>query len=55
MNIFNDSQVIVRGGGDLATGVIYRLRAAGVPVLVLETETARRTASGRSEIGRAHV
>ena len=30
--------VVVRGGGDLATGVIYRLRRAGFPVLVLETE-----------------
>lgn len=38
MDIFKDSPVIVRGGGDLATGVIYRLRVAGVPVLVLETE-----------------
>ena len=31
--------VIVRGGGDLATGVVWRLRKAGFPVLVLETET----------------
>lgn len=29
--------IVVRGGGDLATGAIYRLRAAGFPVLVLET------------------
>ncbi|MCA9941277.1 MAG: EF2563 family selenium-dependent molybdenum hydroxylase system protein, partial [Anaerolineales bacterium] len=27
---------IIRGGGDLATGVIYRLRQAGFPVVVLE-------------------
>ena len=29
--------IIIRGGGDLATGTIYRLRQAGFPVLVLET------------------
>ena len=29
--------VIVRGGGDLATGTIYKLRRCGFPVLVLET------------------
>lgn len=30
--------IIVRGGGDLATGTIRRLWSAGYPVLVLETE-----------------
>ena len=30
--------IIVRGGGDLATGTIHRLWAAGFPVLVLETD-----------------
>lgn len=30
--------IVVRGGGDLATGVIHRLWGAGFPVLVLETE-----------------
>ena len=30
--------IIVRGGGDLATGTIHRLWTAGFPVLVLETE-----------------
>ncbi len=29
--------ILVRGGGDLATGTIHRLWAAGFPVLVLET------------------
>lgn len=28
--------ILVRGGGDLATGVIHRLHSAGFPVLVLE-------------------
>ena len=30
--------IIVRGGGDLATGTIYKLHQSGFPVLVLETE-----------------
>ena len=29
--------VIVRGGGDLATGTIYKLKKSGFPVLILET------------------
>jgi xanthine dehydrogenase accessory factor len=33
-----ESLVIVRGGGDLATGTIHRLHSAGYPVLVLEAE-----------------
>ena len=33
-----DSLIIVRGGGDLATGTIHRLWAAGLRVLVLEAE-----------------
>ncbi|MGN0423333.1 MAG: selenium-dependent molybdenum cofactor biosynthesis protein YqeB [Lachnospiraceae bacterium] len=32
-----DKLIIVRGGGDLATGTIHRLWSAGFPVLVLET------------------
>lgn len=32
-----DSLIIVRGGGDLATGTIHRLWSAGLRVLVLET------------------
>ena len=30
--------IIVRGGGDMATGVIHRLHGAGFPVLILESE-----------------
>lgn len=30
--------IVVRGGGDLATGTIHRLWSAGFPVVVLETE-----------------
>ena len=33
-----DSLIIVRGGGDLATGTIHRLCSAGLRVLVLEAE-----------------
>lgn len=36
--IFRDYLTIVRGGGDLATGVVYRLHKAGFPVIVLELE-----------------
>ena len=31
-----DNLVVVRGGGDLATGTIYKLKKSGFPVLVLE-------------------
>ncbi|NLV59646.1 MAG: EF2563 family selenium-dependent molybdenum hydroxylase system protein [Clostridiales bacterium] len=40
--------IIVRGGGDIATGVIQKLYRAGLPLLVLETErpmAIRRTVS----------
>lgn len=30
--------IIVRGGGDIATGTIYRLKKAGFPVLILDLE-----------------
>ena len=29
--------IIIRGGGDLATGTIYKLKKSGFPVLILET------------------
>lgn len=31
--------IIVRGGGDLATGTIYKLKKSGFPVLILEAAT----------------
>lgn len=34
--LFSDALIVVRGGGDLATGVIYRLSKAGFPVIVAE-------------------
>lgn len=33
-----ENLIIVRGGGDLATGTIYKLKQCGFTVLVLETE-----------------
>lgn len=32
-----EQKIIVRGGGDIATGTIYKLHRCGYPVLVLET------------------
>ncbi len=34
--LFSDHLILVRGGGDLATGVAYRLYQAGFPMIVLE-------------------
>ncbi|MCA9918569.1 MAG: EF2563 family selenium-dependent molybdenum hydroxylase system protein [Anaerolineales bacterium] len=36
--LFSNQLVILRGGGDLATGVAYRLHQAGFPIIVLELE-----------------
>jgi xanthine dehydrogenase accessory factor len=44
--LFSDHLVVVRGGGDLATGAVVRLQRAGFPVIVLELDrplTIRRT------------
>ncbi len=43
---FDDLIVVVRGGGDLATGAAWRLKRAGFPLIVCELErplTVRRT------------
>jgi xanthine dehydrogenase accessory factor len=34
--LFSNHLVVLRGGGDLATGVAYRLHKAGFPIVVLE-------------------
>ncbi|WP_374686298.1 selenium-dependent molybdenum cofactor biosynthesis protein YqeB [Promineifilum sp.] len=34
--LFPDHLILLRGGGDLATGVAYRLHKAGFPLIVLE-------------------
>ena len=44
--IFFDKLVLIRGGGDLATGVAYRLHQAGFPIIV--TEVAAPTAVRRT-------
>jgi xanthine dehydrogenase accessory factor len=36
VTLFSDHPVVVRGGGDLGTGVVARLHRAGFPVVVLE-------------------
>lgn len=36
MSLFGDHLVVVRGGGDLGTGVAWKLRRVGFPVIVLE-------------------
>jgi len=44
--LFTNDLVILRGGGDLATGIAYRLHKAGFPLLVLELKrplVVRRT------------
>lgn len=46
--LFSRATVVVRGGGDLASGVIYRLHRAGFRIAVLELATpilVRRTVS----------
>jgi xanthine dehydrogenase accessory factor len=48
VKLFPEHLVVVRGGGDLATGVIARLHRAGFPVVVLELAAPlaiRRTVS----------
>ena len=48
MAFFSRALVLVRGGGDLGSGVIYRLHRAGFPVVVTERATpllVRRTVS----------
>lgn len=38
MSLFNDELVIVRGAGDLATGIVYSLYKAHFKVIVLDTQ-----------------
>ena len=50
---FDDVLVVVRGGGDLATGAAWRLKRAGIPLIVCELEqplTVRRTVAFSSAV-----
>ena len=38
MSLFNDELVIIRGAGDLATGVVYSLYKAHFKIILLETQ-----------------
>ena len=49
--------IIVRGGGDLATGTVYKLKRCGCPVLILETANPaaiRRTVSFSEAVFHGH-
>ena len=53
MKTSSDTIVLIRGGGDLATGVVSRLHHSGFPVIVTELETplaVRRTVSVASAV-----
>jgi len=56
--LFNDQLVVVRGGGDIATGVVWRLTRAGFPVIVCELAVplaVRRTVALSSAIDDGRV
>lgn len=56
--LFPNHLVLLRGGGDLATGVAYRLHHAGFPVVVLELPNplvVRRTVALASAVGAGAV
>ncbi len=55
---FSDNLVVIRGGGDLGSGVIWRLRRVGFPVVVLELErplTVRRTVAFSSAVDQGRI
>jgi xanthine dehydrogenase accessory factor len=58
MTVFSDRLVVVRGGGDIGSGVIWRLRRVGFPVVVLELArplTVRRTVAFSSAVSDGRV
>jgi xanthine dehydrogenase accessory factor len=38
VSVFNEVSIVIRGGGDLGSGVAYRLARAGFPVMIAELE-----------------
>ena len=58
MGLFSNRVVVVRGGGDLGTGVIWRLRRVGFPVIVTELErplTVRRSVAYSSAVADGRI
>jgi xanthine dehydrogenase accessory factor len=56
--LFGDDLVVIRGGGDLASGVAYKLHIAGFPVIALELErplAIRRTVAFASAVADGKV
>jgi len=56
--LFGDRRVVIRGGGDLATGVALRLIRAGFPVIITELEypmTVRTTVSFSTAVSSGEV
>lgn len=56
--LFANHPVVIRGGGDLASGVVYQLHQAGFPVVVLELErpqAIRRAVSFASAVADGEV
>jgi xanthine dehydrogenase accessory factor len=56
--LFEDVSVVIKGGGDLATGVAYRLVKTGFPVLITELErplAIRRTVAFASAVYEGHI
>jgi xanthine dehydrogenase accessory factor len=55
---FSDHVVVVRGGGDIGSGVIWRLARVGFPVVVLELQrplTIRRTVAFSTAVTAGHI
>ncbi len=55
---FSDHLVVVRGGGDIGSGVVWRLRRVGFPVVVLELEhplTIRRSVAYSTAVTAGHI
>ncbi len=56
--LFAETLVVLRGGGDLATGVVARLTRAGFPVVVLELPrplVVRRTVAVATAVLEGHI
>ena len=56
--LFGDHLILLRGGGDLATGVAYRLHKAGFPLIVLELPdplVVRRRVALATAVAEGHI